>query len=45
LQGILAVYEQFKGDDKKKFEEAYSAAYTPSKVQIHLPIRKNGLRL
>jgi hypothetical protein len=32
LQGILAVYEQFKGDDKKKFEEAYSAAYTLSKA-------------
>jgi len=44
-QGIKAVYEKFQGEDKKKFEEAYSAAYTPSKVQIHLPIRKNGLRL
>jgi ketol-acid reductoisomerase len=30
-KGIKAVYEQFSGDDKKKFEEAYSAAYTPSK--------------
>jgi len=30
-QGIMAVYEQFTGEDKKKFEEAYSAAYTPSK--------------
>jgi len=30
-KGIKAVYEAFSGDDKKKFEEAYSAAYTPSK--------------
>jgi ketol-acid reductoisomerase len=30
-KGIMAVYEMFSGDDKKKFEEAYSAAYTPSK--------------
>jgi len=30
-EGILAVYQKFEGDDKKKFEEAYSAAYTPSK--------------
>ena len=30
-KGIMAVYESFQGEDKKKFEEAYSAAYTPSK--------------
>lgn len=30
-KGIMAVYEAMKGDDKKKFELAYSAAYTPAK--------------
>jgi len=30
-KGIKAVYESFSGDAKTKFEEAYSAAYTPAK--------------
>lgn len=29
--GILPVYESLSGDDKKKFEEAYSASYKPAK--------------
>jgi len=30
-QGIKAVYEKFEGEDKKIFQQAYSASYKPSK--------------
>merc|ERR1719199_1343924 len=30
-KGILKVYQDLTGDDKKKFEEAYSASYQPAK--------------
>jgi ketol-acid reductoisomerase len=30
-KGILKVYQDLSGDDKKKFEEAYSASYQPAK--------------
>lgn len=30
-QGIKAVYDQLEGDDKKIFQEAYSASYLPAK--------------
>jgi len=30
-QGIKAVYEKLEGDDKKIFQEAYSASYLPAK--------------
>eukprot|EP00960_Hanusia_phi_P027257 746720-Hanusia_phi.AAC.2 len=30
-KGILSVYQMFQGEDKKRFEEAYSASYTPAK--------------
>jgi ketol-acid reductoisomerase len=29
-EGILAVYQKFSGEDKKTFEQAYSAAYHPA---------------
>lgn len=30
-EGIKAVYEKFEGEDKKVFQEAYSASYKPAK--------------
>merc|ERR1712157_189357 len=33
-EGIKAVYDKFEGDDKKIFQQAYSASYKPAKEKV-----------